>query len=72
MKLHQASNGAKEQLWQDWQIDLAALSTNSVHQIVEGEAHASFWLDAQTAKLSIAAILQVLEAARTGQLLALK
>jgi hypothetical protein len=57
---------------QTWQIDLAALSTNSLHKIVEGADHASFWLDAGTAKVSIAAILQVVEAARTGQLLALE
>jgi len=47
----------------DWQIDLAALSTNSLHKIAEGADHASFWLDAETAKVSIAAILQVLDAA---------
>jgi hypothetical protein len=57
---------------QNWQIDLAALSTNSLHQIVEWADHVSFWLDAETAKVSIAAILQWLEAARTGQPLALK
>jgi hypothetical protein len=51
---------------QSWQIDLAALSTNSLHQIVEGADHASFWLDAETAKVSVAAILQVLETAHTG------
>ena len=60
----------QEQLWQTWQIDLATLSTDSVHKIVEGAEHASFWLDSETAKASIAAILQVLEAARTGQPLA--
>jgi len=62
----------QEQLWQNWQIDLATLSTNRVHKIVEGADHASFWLDADTAKVSVAAILQVLEAARTAQPLALK
>lgn len=62
----------QEELWQDWQIDLAALSTNSLHQIVERADHASFWLDAETAKVSIAAILQVVESARTGQPLAQK
>lgn len=62
----------QEQLWQNWQIDLATLSTNSIHKIVEGADHASFWLDAETAKVSVAAILQVLEAARTGQPLALE
>ena len=62
----------QEQLWQSWQNDLAALSTNSLHKIVEGADHASFWLDAETAKVSIAAILQVVEAARIGKPLALK
>jgi pimeloyl-ACP methyl ester carboxylesterase len=62
----------QEQLWQNWQTGLAALSTNSLHQIVEGADHASFWLDAETVKVSIDAILQVLEAARTGQPLAQK
>ena len=60
----------QEELWQNWQIDLATLSTNSMHQIVDGADHASFWLDAETAKVSIAAILQVVDAARTGQPLA--
>ena len=62
----------QEKLWQTWQIDLATLSTNSIHKIVEGANHASFWLDAETAKVSVAAILQVLEAARTSQPLALE
>jgi hypothetical protein len=61
----------QEQLWQTWQIDLAALTTNSLHKVVEGADHASFWLDAETAKVSVAAILQVVEATRTGQPLAL-
>lgn len=56
----------QEQLWQDWQIELAALSTNSVHQIVEGADHASFWRDPEIAKVSVAAILEVVEAGRTG------
>ena len=62
----------QEELWQNWQIDQAALSTHSLHIVVEGADHASFWLDAETTTVSIAAILQVLEAARTGQPLALK
>jgi hypothetical protein len=62
----------QEQLWQGWQIDLATLSTNSIHKIVEGANHASFWLDAETAKASVDAILQVVEAAHTGQPLALE
>jgi pimeloyl-ACP methyl ester carboxylesterase len=62
----------QEQLWQNWQMELAALSTNSIHQVVDGADHASFWRDPETAKLSTAAILQVVEAARSGQPLAWK
>jgi len=32
----------QEKLWQTWQIDLATLSTNSVHKIVERADHAFF------------------------------
>jgi pimeloyl-ACP methyl ester carboxylesterase len=59
----------QEQLWQGWQNDLAALSTNRMHQIVNGTDHVSFWRDPETAKISIAAILKVVEAARTGAVL---
>lgn len=57
----------QEQLWQGWQKDLALLSTNSVHQIVTGADHASFWLDPETAQTSVQAVLHVMEAARTGE-----
>jgi len=57
----------QEQLWQGWQNELALLSTNSVHQIVTGASHASFWLDPETAKISVEAVLHVVEAARTGE-----
>jgi pimeloyl-ACP methyl ester carboxylesterase len=60
----------QEQLWQSWQMELTSLSTDSVHQIVEGTDHASFWRDPETAKITTAAILQVIEAARSGQPLA--
>lgn len=56
----------QEQLWQSWQAELASLSINSIHQILEGADHASFWRDPATAQMSIAAILEVVEAARTG------
>lgn len=62
----------QEQSWQGWQIDLASLSTNSVHQIVEGADHASFWRDPETVKVTAAAILRVVNTARTGQPLAQK
>ncbi len=57
----------QEQLWQGWQNELALLSTNSIHQIVNGADHDSFWRDPETAKMSVAAILDVVEAVRTGQ-----
>jgi pimeloyl-ACP methyl ester carboxylesterase len=56
-----------EQSWQGWQIDLALLSTNSLHQIVEGADHASFWRDPATVKVTSAAILQTVESARSGE-----
>ena len=56
----------QEDLWQVWQTDLALLSTNSIHQIVEGADHASFWRDPTMVKPSVAAILQVVKAARSG------
>ncbi|HEX5807737.1 MAG TPA: alpha/beta hydrolase [Anaerolineales bacterium] len=56
----------QEDLWQVWQTDLALLSTNSIHLIVERANHASFWRDPTMVKASVAAILQVVKAARSG------
>jgi pimeloyl-ACP methyl ester carboxylesterase len=56
----------QEKLWQKWQAQLATLSTNSTHQTVEGADHTSFWRDPKTAKVSNAAILEVVGAARNG------
>ena len=61
-----------EQLWQSWQTDLASLSSNSLHQIVEGADHASFWRDPEVVKVTNDAILQVVGAARMGLALASK
>jgi len=55
----------QEKQWQEWQNELALLSNNSVHQVVDGADHTSFWRDPEIAKLSVTAILQVVEAART-------
>jgi pimeloyl-ACP methyl ester carboxylesterase len=57
----------EEQLWQGWQVDLASLSTNSLHQIVQGADHDSFWRNPGTIKVTSAAILQTVESARTGE-----
>ena len=56
----------QEQLWQDWQIDLASLSSNSMHQIVEGADHASFWRDPETVKVTNTTMLRMVEAVRSG------
>jgi pimeloyl-ACP methyl ester carboxylesterase len=56
-----------EQLWQGWQNEMATLSTNRVHQVVVGAHHTSLVLAAKDAKASVAAIRQIVEAARTGK-----
>ncbi len=61
-----------EQLWKDWQKGFTALSTNSVQRILSGATHVSLVFDATNAKASAEAILEVVEAARTGQPLAQK
>jgi pimeloyl-ACP methyl ester carboxylesterase len=60
----------QEHLWQAWQQQLTSLSTNSAHQIVAGANHASLWANEADARVSAAAIVQVVEAVRTGQPLA--
>jgi pimeloyl-ACP methyl ester carboxylesterase len=56
-----------EQTWKAMQRELAALSSNSLHHIVEGATHSSLQFDQQTALVTSDAIRQVVEAARTGQ-----
>jgi pimeloyl-ACP methyl ester carboxylesterase len=56
-----------EQLWQGWQEEMASLSTNSRHRVVDGAGHTSLVFDAQDAQASIAAIEEIVAAARTGQ-----
>jgi pimeloyl-ACP methyl ester carboxylesterase len=57
---------AQEQMWQEWQEELASLSPNSVHQVVDGADHADVWRNPDTVKVSIAAILRVVQAAVTA------
>jgi pimeloyl-ACP methyl ester carboxylesterase len=52
--------------WRQYQAELAALSTNSSHVILEGAGHADLWADARYVPASVTAILDVVEAARTG------
>jgi pimeloyl-ACP methyl ester carboxylesterase len=56
-----------EQIWQELQLELATLSTNSVHQIVQGADHISLLIEEEDAQVTTAAILAVIEAIRTGQ-----
>jgi pimeloyl-ACP methyl ester carboxylesterase len=53
----------QEQMWQSWQNELALLSTNSVHQVLPGVDHTALWRNPETAQASIAAILQIVQAA---------
>jgi hypothetical protein len=55
-----------EQLWQGWQKGFTALSTNSAQRILPGATHTSIVFDSMDAKVTIEAILQVVEAARSG------
>jgi len=59
-----------EGVWRKLQAELAALSTNSVHRIVDGTGHQSLQLDNAAVPMTSAAILEVVEAVRTGQPLA--
>jgi hypothetical protein len=56
-----------EQSWQVWQSGYTALSTNSVQRVVAGATHESLVLSSAGSKVSVEAILQVVEAARTGE-----
>jgi pimeloyl-ACP methyl ester carboxylesterase len=53
-------------IWLALQADLASLSSNSVHNVVAGATHASLVIDPEVARVTSSAILQVVEAARTG------
>jgi len=59
-----------EQLHVALQNELAALSTNSTHRIVEGSDHQSLQFNATHASVTSAAIQAVVEATRSGQPLA--
>jgi pimeloyl-ACP methyl ester carboxylesterase len=56
-----------EQSWQVWQSGYTALSTNSVQKVVPGATHASFVFSPTVSRITDNAILQVVEAARTGK-----
>jgi pimeloyl-ACP methyl ester carboxylesterase len=53
--------------WLEMQDELAALSSNSVHRVVEGATHESLLYDKRDAQVTSAAIDQVVEAVRTDR-----
>jgi hypothetical protein len=59
-----ADEGREE--WTKLNGTLATHSSNGRHLIVDGSDHMSFALELDEARVTITAILQVLEAARTG------
>jgi len=56
-----------EQLWQTWQSGYTALSTNSVQRVVRDATHESLVRSSTDSKVTVDAILQVVEAAHTGE-----
>jgi hypothetical protein len=58
------SAGAQDPGWLALQNELAALSANSRHHVVDGASHTSIVDDAGHAQLTSAAILQVVDAVR--------
>jgi pimeloyl-ACP methyl ester carboxylesterase len=53
--------------WLEMQDELAALSSDSIHQVVDGATHVSLLYDKRDAQVSSAAIEQVIEAVRTDR-----
>ena len=58
-----------ERTWRTLQSKLAALSTDSIHIVVEGAGHSTLRTDRQGAQVTSEAIEQVAEAVRTDRLL---
>jgi len=56
-----------ERTWHNLQSELAALSTDSTHLVVEGAGHSTLQTDREDAQVTSAAILQVVEAVHTDR-----
>ena len=56
-----------ERTWRTLQSELAALSTDSTHLVVERAGHSTLQTDRQDARVTSAAIEEVVQAARTGR-----
>jgi pimeloyl-ACP methyl ester carboxylesterase len=61
------SAGEQSSDWLEMQDELAALSPNSVHRVVEGATHESLLYDKGDAQVTSAAIEQVVDAVRTDR-----
>jgi pimeloyl-ACP methyl ester carboxylesterase len=61
------SAGEQSSDWLEMQDELAALSPNSIHRVVDGATHESLLYDKGDSQVASAAIEQVVEAARTGR-----
>ena len=56
-----------ERTWRNLQGELAVLSTDSTHPVVEGAGHSTLQTDRQDARVTSAVIKEVAQAARTGR-----
>jgi hypothetical protein len=56
---------------QDMEDEMAALSTNSVQQVVEGASHMGFATRPEHAAITVRAVNRVIDAVRSGQPLGL-
>jgi hypothetical protein len=62
--------GASEPDWLEQQDELATLSTNSKHRVVEGATHTSLLYEPNDAQATSAAIVEVVDAVRNDRPLA--
>ncbi len=62
-----AQLSALEQMHMSMQRELAELSANSIHVIVEGSDHTSLLFNPEHVRVTIAAIQQIVDSVRTGQ-----
>jgi hypothetical protein len=63
------SAGEQSSSWLELQYELAALSSNSIHCVVDGATHESLLYDRRDTRVTSAAILKVVEAIRNDQAL---
>jgi pimeloyl-ACP methyl ester carboxylesterase len=61
------SAGEQSSSWLELQDELAALSSDSIHRVVEGATHESLLYESRDAQVTSAAILEVVEIVRNDQ-----